>query len=87
MTDHLFPNIPLDDNLILSLRVLADARPGSEPLSEKLGGLLEVDPKGFQVVDTCERFTLRSGFSFDRDLGRLARDWKDGHVSGKRVRG
>jgi ABC-type arginine transport system ATPase subunit len=70
-TYHLFPNITLDDNLILPLRILAHARPRCETLSEKLGRLLQVDTESFQVMNTRQGLSLCSGFSFDRDLGSL----------------
>jgi ABC-type branched-subunit amino acid transport system ATPase component len=70
-THHLFPNITLNDNLVLPLGVLAHARSRRETLSEKLGRLLQVYTESFQVMDTRQGLSLCPGFSFDGDLGSL----------------
>jgi len=72
-THNFLPNITLNDNLVLTLRILADTRASSEPLSKEFGGLFQIDAKCFQVVNACEGFPFSSSFSLDRYFCRLSR--------------
>lgn len=65
---YLIADISLNDDFILTLRILRYGRACREFGSKLLGCLLEIDVESFQAVDGRDKLALVSFDSFDRYL-------------------
>lgn len=68
---YLGTDVSLDQDLLVSLRRLADRRSGAELVREKLGGLLQVDAEVMQAVDGRDKLLLVALYPLDDDLRGL----------------
>lgn len=68
-THNLISHITLDDNLVLALGVLANARTRGKLGRKELCRLLQVDAEQLQVLDMGSVFALGTFAALDDDLG------------------
>lgn len=82
VTHNLVADVALDDNLVLALRVLANATSRRKFGREELGGLFQVDAKQLETLDVRLLLAARALGALDDDLAVSTSELLDSYLRG-----